>query len=318
MKDAPRISVIIAAYNAAAFIRETLDSVLAQSQAPHEVIVADDASTDDTREIVRSYAPRVRLIENAMNAGPGPRRNQAVQASSGDVIALLDADNRWTPDHLARAAAPLERWPDAGVAISRMQVFGTQEEIWPAALPCVDRPAQVLLPLLRHNFVELSSLVIRRPLFDRIGGFISLNEKYKGRWVLADDYYLSLRMALETPFIGSMAPTVWYRRHEGQSSHFRVPLMLQAFHFRLELLHAMERDPRHRGQLAAARDRVLLAWEEAIEATWQARDREGLRLMVEWGRKRPELKAATQPYRTKAWLPRWMLPRRGAEGKTGS
>jgi glycosyltransferase involved in cell wall biosynthesis len=304
-----RISVVIAAYNAGKFIRETLDSVLAQTAPPHDVIVADDASTDDTRSIVCAYAPRVKLIENFENAGPGARRNQATQAASGDLIALLDADNRWAPDHLANALDRLTRFPEAGVAISRMRVFGTHETIWPGTLPCADRPAAVTLPLLRHNFVELSSLVIRRDLFERVGGFISLEEKYKGRWVLADDYYLSLRLSLETLFIGSMEPTVWYRRHEAQSSHYRAPLMRQAAEFRLRTLGLIADDPRHHALYNDACDRVVLAWEEDLETTWRARDIEGLRLLVDWGRRQPLLRRASLAYRIKSRIPRRLLQR---------
>lgn len=301
------VSVIIAAYNASAFIGEALESVLRQKRAPKEIFVADDASTDDTRAIVRSFGSRVTLIENTENKGPGARRNQAAQRATGDAIALLDADNRWEPNHLEVVGGLLDRFPDAGVAISRMRVFGTHEEIWPGGLPCANRPAQVTLPLLRHNFVELSSLVIRKSLFEKVGGFISLPEKYKGRWVLADDYYLSLRMSLEVPFVGSMEPTVWYRRHEGQSSHFRAPLVVQAFSFRLRILDQIREDPRHVSLLPDARDRVCLAWEEELENCWRARDREGLRMLVAFGRNQPMLRKATAPYRLKSWIPAPLL-----------
>ncbi len=303
------ISVIIAAYNAAAFIGEALESALRQTRPAKEIFVADDASTDNTREIVRSFGSRVRLIENTENKGPGARRNQAAALATGDAIALLDADNRWEPNHLEIAGGFLDRYPEAGVAISRMRVFGTHEEIWPGGLPCADAPAQVTLPLLRHNFVELSSLVIRRSLFEKVGGFISLPEKFRGRWVLADDYYLSLRLSLETPFVGSMTPTVWYRRHEGQSSHFRSPLVLQAFTFRLRLLEQIKSDPRHVAVLPDAEDRVRLAWEEELETCWRARDREALRMMVAFGRRAPLLRASTEPYRLKAWIPSILLAR---------
>lgn len=303
------LSVIIAAYNASAFIGEALESVLRQTRAAKEIFVADDASTDNTRDIVRSVGPRVTLLENMENKGPGARRNQAAARATGDAIALLDADNRWEPNHLETGGGLLDRFPEAGVAISRMRVFGTHEEIWPGGLPCADAPMPVTLPLLRNNFVELSSLIIRRTLFEQVGGFISLPEKYKGRWVLADDYYLSLRLSLETRFVGSMEPTVWYRRHEGQSSHFRTPLVLQAFTFRLRILEQIKSDPRHAAIRADAEDRVRLAWEEELESCWRARDMAGLRMMVAFGRKSPLLRAATEPYRLKSWIPSMLIAR---------
>jgi len=182
----------------------------------------------------------------------------------------------------------------------------------------MDEPRFCVLDLLRNNFIGMSALVVRRAAVRWQPWFEDLHEFHRGRRVQAEDYGFTLNLALHAPLVACPEATVRYRCHTAQSSAFRVPQILQAFHFRFRTLEKLARDPARAEMLVAARDRVLLGWEEAIEATWQARDREGLRLMVEWGRKRAELRAATQPYRTKAWLPRWMLPRRGAEGTAGA
>lgn len=105
-----RVSVVIAAYNAAATIGETLDSVLAQTHADIEVIVCDDASTDGTADIVRGYSdPRVVLLRNEENLGPGPSRDRVIRCASGQWIALVDADDVLHHDRIHRllmAAGP--------------------------------------------------------------------------------------------------------------------------------------------------------------------------------------------------------------------
>lgn len=104
-----RVSVIIAAYNAASTIRETLNSVLAQTHRDLEVIICDDASTDSTADIIESYSnAQITLLKNQKNLGPGPSRNKAIENASGEWIALVDADDVLHPDRtelLLKAAA---------------------------------------------------------------------------------------------------------------------------------------------------------------------------------------------------------------------
>lgn len=110
----PRVSVLMAAYNAAPFVRQAIDSVLSQSLDDWELLVVDDASTDDTVSIVREYAAkdvRVRLFEQQQNCGPAVSRNVALQQASGDYICMLDADDWLSPDALQLAVGAFAR-PD--------------------------------------------------------------------------------------------------------------------------------------------------------------------------------------------------------------
>lgn len=93
--DTPTVSVIIPAYNAAGFIHHAIESALAQTHRPLEVIVVDDGSSDDTAAVAARYP--VRVIRQA-NGGPGSARNTGVQAARGEWIALLDHDDTWAPD----------------------------------------------------------------------------------------------------------------------------------------------------------------------------------------------------------------------------
>lgn len=98
-----RVSVVVAAYNAAAFISRAIDSVRAQSLPAWEIVVADDCSTDATCEVVERFAaadPRVRLLRATANGGPSRARNRAIEAARGEWIAVLDADDAWRPQRL--------------------------------------------------------------------------------------------------------------------------------------------------------------------------------------------------------------------------
>lgn len=101
----PRVSVLIAAYNAATYIEYALDSVVAQTIDDWEILVADDGSSDNTCAVVERRAvadPRIRLLRAECNGGPSAARNRAIDDARGDWVAVLDADDRWRPQRLER------------------------------------------------------------------------------------------------------------------------------------------------------------------------------------------------------------------------
>lgn len=115
-----RVTVLLAAYNAEKYLREALDSLLAQTMTDFQAVMIDDASTDSTHDILASYAAadsRFRLLTNTVNTGQAIARNRGLQVSDGRYVAMLDADDRFAPDTLEKAVAVLDRDPDAGVAV---------------------------------------------------------------------------------------------------------------------------------------------------------------------------------------------------------
>jgi glycosyltransferase involved in cell wall biosynthesis len=104
------VSVVVPAYNAEKFIARTIDSVLAQSHLPDEIIVVDDGSTDNTLQVIQQYGPKVKLIQQK-NAGPSAARNTGIQAATGEWIAFLDSDDEWLPEKLQLQIDLLKRNP---------------------------------------------------------------------------------------------------------------------------------------------------------------------------------------------------------------
>ncbi len=105
------ISVVIPAYNIEQYIARAIDSVLAQTLLPDEIIVVDDGSTDRTGEIVKSYGEQVRYIYQE-NAGLSAARNTGIHAAKGQWIALLDGDDKWLPEKIAEQVDFLKRFPE--------------------------------------------------------------------------------------------------------------------------------------------------------------------------------------------------------------
>jgi glycosyltransferase involved in cell wall biosynthesis len=106
-----RISVIIPAYNAAAYIERALRSVLSQTRAADEVIVVDDGSSDNTADILKKYQNQIISIRQP-NAGVSAARNTGIRAATGDWIAFLDADDEWLPEKLELQCAYHREHPD--------------------------------------------------------------------------------------------------------------------------------------------------------------------------------------------------------------
>jgi len=177
--ETPKISVVMPAYHAAAFVQRAIESVWSQTHCPLELIVVDDGSSDDTSAAAKAADPRTVVIRQP-NGGPGAARNRGVKEATGDWIAFLDADDAWRPNKLERQLPHMARG-DAEVVFS--QVVGPLER---------DNPKKPLTfdDLWDHNYIGLSTSVVRRESLEQVGGFD------EDRGVLGiEDYNLWLRMA---------------------------------------------------------------------------------------------------------------------------
>jgi glycosyltransferase involved in cell wall biosynthesis len=110
---APKISVIMATYNHAPFVAQSVRSVLDQSFADFEFLISDDGSSDSTGDVVRRFSdPRLQFYPNSVNRGACTVTNELVQRASGDYVAVINSDDYWAPDKLAVQLDFLERHPD--------------------------------------------------------------------------------------------------------------------------------------------------------------------------------------------------------------
>ncbi|MDQ6888012.1 MAG: glycosyltransferase family 2 protein [Gemmatimonadota bacterium] len=116
------VSCIIPACNAERFVREAVASVLSQSHRPLEVIVVDDGSTDGTAAAVAEFGDVIRCIPQ-LNQGPPAARNHGISKARGELIAFLDADDRWHPEKLARQAALFDARPDLDCCLTHVTMF---------------------------------------------------------------------------------------------------------------------------------------------------------------------------------------------------
>lgn len=164
----PMISVIIPTYNRATMLQSALESALAQDYPHFEIIVVDDASTDDTTEMLKAYKS-VRVIRHEQNKGAAAARNTGIKAAKGEYVALLDSDDLWVFDKLSRQMAYLlESGVDACVCNTVYRKHNS-EQLAPRPLPVNADWAKELVRGLGVN--AGSALLVRKSLFDEVGYF---------------------------------------------------------------------------------------------------------------------------------------------------
>ena len=235
---APRVSVVIAFWNAEPFLQEAIDSVFAQTFEDWELLLVDDGSADASRstaERARSRAPeRVRALEHSRgeNRGVPASRNLGMREARGELIAFLDADDIWLPDKLACQVAALDRHPTAGF------VYGPAEwwHSWTGraedrerdrvpdmqVLPNVPHPPPTLLPLfLRNAGISPcpSTVVVRRAVAEQVG---RCEEHFRGFLALYEDQAFYSKIAVSVPMLRVDLCLARYRRHPRQMTIVRA------------------------------------------------------------------------------------------------
>lgn len=163
MTSPPLVSVMMVVFNGGPYLREAIDSVLAQSYEPVELIVVDDGSDDGSGQVAQSYLPRLRYVFQD-RAGIGAARNRAVELATGEYLTFLDADDRFVPDALARQVDVLQSDPELDMVFAHVTEFVSPD------LDEVER-ANLRTPASRIPGRLPTTMLCRREAFLRVGGF---------------------------------------------------------------------------------------------------------------------------------------------------
>jgi glycosyltransferase involved in cell wall biosynthesis len=211
MTTMPTISVIIPAFNAQATIKETIASVQAQTFSDFEIIVIDDGSTDGTLELVSTIKDERLRIFSYENGGVAVARNRGISHATGEFIALLDADDLWTPDKLELQLAALQKYPEAGVAYS-WTYFKYEEDESSYADESSFFEGNVYADLLVRNFLHNgSNPLIRGKAIESVGEFDPV-------CVPCEDWDFYLRLAVQWTFVLVPKSQILYRQSSGSAS----------------------------------------------------------------------------------------------------
>ena len=214
------ISVLIPTYNYARYLPQAIDSVLAQTYAPLEVLVVDDGSTDDTPQVLAAYGNRIRAIRQD-NQGVAAARNTGVAAARGEYVALLDSDDLWLPRKLELQIARFESDPSLGFVHCGAETFDGDRTLGVLVDGMEGWVREAILRLDRVVIpVPGSGTVLPKRVIEEVGGF-------DVRLPPSDDWDLCYRIAARYPIGFVPVVLVRYRLHGG-GIHMNIPKMENA------------------------------------------------------------------------------------------
>lgn len=239
----PRVNIVVPAYNAEAFIADTVRSALNQTAGDLQVTVIDDGSRDATAANAALDDPRVRVISQE-NRGMSRSRNRGMTEVDSEFVALLDADDLWHPEKLRLQLEALQARPDHDFCYTAFQVWhgeprpdffsSTRSGRIDEALSGWIYPRLIL-----DNHALPSSVVWRRSAWDRMGGFLTNDQQ-------TDDWEYLVRASTQHRFVRLAEPFVLYRQHAVSLSR-RIPLVNSTELMRADLIRrfGMSAPPGH-------------------------------------------------------------------------
>lgn len=235
------VSVIIPTYNRSHKITQAIDSVLAQTYPDYEIVVVDDGSTDATEVVLSSYISEKKIIyHKQMNAGVAGARNRGVNEAHGEFVAFLDSDDEWLPNKLSEQLKLFKEKGDQVLVYANIEYWNRNKEkigelFYEKTIP---HAGMVIKELLFDNFVSTSSVILRKELFLKAGGF---DQKKNLR--VGEDYDLWLRIASIAEFYYVTIPLVRYYVHDDQVTGQKVVVYWNMMRFFTILFFMKRRFP---------------------------------------------------------------------------
>jgi glycosyltransferase involved in cell wall biosynthesis len=215
----PLLSVVIPTRNRANLVGEAIESALSQRVGQVEVIVIDDASTDDTANVLtRDFGSRIQLLRMPHRRGAGAARNAGVRLARGELVAFLDDDDLWLPGKLDAELRVLERFPEADAVVSDSLTFvqgqATEQSFFAKNGLLAATQGQVRwinecqwLWTNSQNGVAMCSITVRRNVLDRLG-----DEWFAEDLVSCEDWELEMRIYHLGRVVALPQVLAWVRR----------------------------------------------------------------------------------------------------------
>jgi glycosyltransferase involved in cell wall biosynthesis len=217
-KECPKVSVCIPTYNRAEHLPAALNSVLQQCMHNFEVVIYDDASTDDTAKIIEQYPyERLRYFRQPANVGIARNRNSCLAAARGKYIAWLDSDDVYLPAMLETQSAVLDTHPQVGLVHGGFGVIDSRGALlpkWQSAFDddIIEPNTSAFRELLLGNYISTPTVMVRRECYDRVGGYATELANY------CEDWDIWLRIASEYDIAYTATELAQVRWHAGSAS----------------------------------------------------------------------------------------------------
>lgn len=215
-----KVSVIIPTYNYGRFIGKAIESALAQSCPPTEVIVVDDGSTDETEKVVAAFGERVRYLPQT-NQGVGASRNNGANVATGDFLAFLDADDYWESTKLEKQLAKFIDDEEIGLVHCGVQNVDVDGKPLDVLVGTDEGYVADSILLLKHKLLA-NTIVVKVDIFKAVGGYDEEREMHP-----SEDWDFIYRVARICKVGAVNEPLLFYRQH-GKGGHTNIERMERA------------------------------------------------------------------------------------------
>ena len=210
--SAPRVSVVMNCLNGERYLRQALDSVFAQTYHDWEIVFWDNAGTDASGDIAKSYGEKVRVFGAESTTSLGQARNLAFARARGELVAMLDVDDLWEPEKLALQVAAFDADPGLALVYCDATLFGESgnERTLFACLPHAS--GRCFAELLAGNFICTGTMLFKA------SALAGVSPLFEPDLHMVMDYYLTLRLAYDHPLGVVERPLVRHRIHAASES----------------------------------------------------------------------------------------------------
>jgi glycosyltransferase involved in cell wall biosynthesis len=294
----PLLSVVIPAFNRERYVVEAIESVLGQDWPIDEIVVVDDASTDETAARASGFE-KVRVVRQPRRTGTAGARNAGIAASHGDLVAWLDSDDRWLPHHCSTVVPLLERFPESVLAFGNVEFVGQRRGLWPVFEFPEAAPFDAFQYSFERNVPPMMATIIRRNALVEIGGF---DESLS----CSVDFDLFLRLSRVGPFVCSHLVTAHYRWHGEQISTKPLAQLQAIYTSREKMLRALNASGEE-SRASALNQRALDFLHDDLWTAWGRRDLHRLRVLLEVGRGFDGADRVAAPFRYRRHAPRALM-----------
>jgi glycosyltransferase involved in cell wall biosynthesis len=272
MNGAPKVSVVIATYNRAEFLPETIDSVLGQKFQDFEIIVVDDGSTDETQQVVRAYGDRIRNLYQE-NRGPAAARNLGARHARAAWIAIQDSDDLCAPNHLETLFNYARRHQDCAMIFANGAYLGREHKrktiIPDPKSERLARDGVRLVDLFEKSIVRLQASLISKACYDAVGGH---DESLR----ISMDLDLAFRIFMQYPVAHVNEIVFYYRKHGGNIGRNQELRLLENIRVIEKLLRDYPRAREMLGQGRVAR-RLAYRYYRLAKGRWKDGRKDGAR-----------------------------------------
>ncbi len=260
MNTIPSVSVVMNCYNSDRYLKEAIDSVYAQTFLDWEIIFWNNASTDRSAEIAKSYDDKLLYFLGIQHVSLGAARNLALEQCHGKYIAFLDCDDLWLPTKLEKQVALLEQNPLLGVVYSDSYFFNKRGNIRRLYRDKKPPCGNVFRELFSNYFLDIETVIIPRSILDK------LPEWFDPRLHVMEEADLFLRIAYDHPIDCVNEPLSKWRVHKNSDTFRRHELFSKESRLILDKLMTLNENFKDRFSEEIKSYRLHIIWLEALSS----------------------------------------------------